>query len=83
MKSIKNSNNETLERGRRHKQGLISLRMIATRIGEFLIRSLDAWKNPSRDMFSLLNCQNIHPHYEFQKCINTNLVIGLVSFVCK
>jgi len=57
--------------------------MIATRIGEFLIRSQDAGKNPSRDIFSLLNFQNIHPHSKFQKCINTNLVIGLVSFVSK
>jgi len=57
--------------------------MIATRIGEFLLRSQDAKKNPSRDILSLLNCQNIHYHSEFQKCINTNLFIGLVSFVSK
>ena len=59
MESIKNSNNENLDRGRHHKQGLISLKMIFTRMGEFLIRSQDAEKNPSKDIFSMLNCQNI------------------------
>jgi len=53
MESIKNSNNEKLDRGRHHKQSLISLRMIATRIGGFLIRSQDVGKNPSREIFSL------------------------------
>jgi len=53
MESIMNSNNENLDRGRHHKQSLISLRMITTRIGEFLIRSQDAGKNPSREIFSL------------------------------
>jgi len=83
MEWIKISNNENLDRGRCHKQILISLRIIAIRIGEFLIRSQDVGKNPSKDMFSLLNCQNIHPHFEFQKYINTNLIIGLDSFVSK
>jgi len=44
MESIKNSNNENLDRRRRHKQSLIILRMIATRIGGFFIRSQDARK---------------------------------------
>jgi len=84
MESTKKNNNyENLERGRRYKQGLISLRMIVKRIGEFLIRLQDVGKNPDKDIFSLLNCQNIHPHSEFQKCINSNLVKGLVSFVSK
>jgi len=41
-----------------------------------------ARKTPT-EKYSLLNCQNIHHHYDFQKCININLVIGLVSFVSK
>jgi len=57
--------------------------MTATRIGKFLVSSQDAGKNPSKDIFSLLNFQNIHSHSEFQKCINTILVIGLVSFESK
>jgi len=81
MKSIKNSNNESLKRGRCHKQGLISLRMIVTRISEFLIKSQDARNNHNKDIFSLLIFQNIHHHFEFQKCIYTNLVIG--RLVCK
>jgi len=56
--------------------------MIATRIGIFLIKSQDAGKILA-EKYSLLNCQNIHAHSEFQKCINTNLVIDLVSFVSK
>ena len=47
-----NSNNKNLDKGRRHKQGLISLRMIATRIGGFLIRSQDTGKNSSRETLS-------------------------------
>ena len=44
-------------------------------------KSKDVGKKASIDIFSILNCQNIHPHSEFQKYINTNLVIDLILFI--
>jgi len=76
---FKNSNNRNLDKGRRYKQSLISLRMIATRIGGFLIRSQDTGKNPSRE--TLLKIIKIFvPYSEFQQCINYK---GLFLFVRK